>query len=103
MLTIWGRRNSFNVQKVMWLASELSLDYTHIEKGGSFGGLDAADFVAMNPHRKVPVIRDGDALVWESHAILRYLAASYGRRCLQLAAILETATATETCLKRAGD
>ena len=79
MLTIWGRRNSFNVQKVMWLASELSLDYTHIEKGGSFGGLDAADFVAMNPHRKVPVIRDGDTLVWESHAILRYLAARYGR------------------------
>ena len=63
MLTVWGRRNSFNVQKVLWLVGELSLEHTHIDSGGSFGGLDAPEFIAMNPHRKVPVIRDDDAVV----------------------------------------
>jgi len=78
-LTLWGRRSSFNVQKVAWLIGELAIDHQHIEAGGSFGGLDSAEFTAMNPHRKVPVIRDGDAVVWESHTILRYLAARYAR------------------------
>jgi glutathione S-transferase len=41
-------------------------------------GLDAPAFLAMNPHGRVPVIEDGDATVWESHAILRYLAARHG-------------------------
>jgi glutathione S-transferase len=77
MLTVWGRRSSFNVQKVMWLIGELGLEHQHIDAGGSFGGLDTADFLAMNPHGRVPVIRD-DATVWESHAILRYLAARHG-------------------------
>jgi glutathione S-transferase len=78
MLTIWGRRSSFNVQKVMWLVDELGLPHRHIEAGGSFGGLDAPEFRAMNPHGKVPVIDDGGTIVWESHAILRYLAARHG-------------------------
>jgi len=79
MLTVWGRRSSFNVQKVMWLIGELELDHNHIDAGGAFGGLDAPEFLAMNPHGRVPVIRDDAATVWESHAILRYLAARHGR------------------------
>ena len=78
MLTVWGRRSSFNVQKVMWLIGELELAHQHIDAGGAFGGLDAPAFLAMNPHGRVPVIRDDEATVWESHAILRYLAARYG-------------------------
>jgi glutathione S-transferase len=77
MLKIWGRRSSFNVQKVMWLAGELGLAHEHIDAGGSAGGLDAPDFVAMNPHGRILVIADGDAIVWESHAVLRYLAARH--------------------------
>lgn len=79
MLKIWGRRNSFNVQKVLWLAGELGLRYKHIPAGGSFGGLDTPEFLAMNPHGRVPVIVDDAIVVWESHSILRYLAARYGR------------------------
>jgi glutathione S-transferase len=79
MLRVWGRRSSFNLQKVMWLVGELGLEHQHIPAGGSFGGLDAAEFLAMNPHGRVPVIDDGGTVVWESHAILRYLAARYGR------------------------
>lgn len=78
MLKVWGRRSSFNVQKVMWLVGEFGLAHEHIDAGGAFGGLDTPDFLAMNPHGRVPVIREGDATVWESHAILRYLAARHG-------------------------
>jgi glutathione S-transferase len=78
MLKVWGRRSSFNVQKVMWLVDELGLAHEHIDAGGKFGGLDAPAFRAMNPHGKVPVIDDGGTVVWESHAILRYLAARHG-------------------------
>ncbi len=78
MLTIYGRKSSFNVQKVMWLVAELGLEHRHIELGGSFGGLDTPEFLAMNPHGRVPVIDDDHTIVWESHAVLRYLAATYG-------------------------
>jgi glutathione S-transferase len=78
MLTVWGRRSSFNVQKVMWLLGELGLEHRHIQAGGEFGGLDSPDFRAMNPTGRVPVIDDNGTIVWESHAILRYLAARYG-------------------------
>jgi glutathione S-transferase len=78
MLTIWGRRSSFNVQKVMWLVGELRIEHRHIDAGGQFGGLDTHEFRTMNPHGRVPVIDDSGTVVWESHAILRYLAARYG-------------------------
>lgn len=78
MLTIWGRRNSFNVQKVLWLVGELGLEHEHISVGGSFGGLDDPEFLARNPHGRIPLIDDDGTIVWESHAILRYLAARFG-------------------------
>ena len=81
MLTVWGRRSSFNLQKVMWLVEELKLPHEHIEAGGQFGGLDTPEFRRMNPHGKVPVIDDDGTIVWESHAILRYLAALHGEEC----------------------
>jgi glutathione S-transferase len=78
MLTLWGRKSSINVQKILWLLDELSLAYKHQAVGGEFGGLDQTTFLKMNPHGKIPVLQDGDLSVWESHAILRYLAARYG-------------------------
>ncbi len=78
MLKVWGRRNSQNVQKVLWLVGELGLAHEHISAGGSFGRLSDADFGALNPNRLVPVVEDDGLVIWESHAIVRYLAASYG-------------------------
>jgi glutathione S-transferase len=78
MLKVWGRRNSINVQKVMWAIGELGIAHEHIDAGGSFGGLDTDEFGGMNPNRRVPVIDDDGTVVWESHAIVRYLAAKYG-------------------------
>jgi glutathione S-transferase len=79
MLKVWGRRSSFNLQKVMWLVGEIGLPHEHIPAGGSFGGLDDPAFLAMNPHGRVPVIDDDGTVVWESQTILRYLAARYSR------------------------
>ena len=78
MLKVWGRRNSGNVQKVMWLVGELGLTHDHIPAGGAYGRLQSEEFGKLNPNRRVPVIEDGDLVVWESDAILRYLAAKYG-------------------------
>jgi glutathione S-transferase len=63
----------------MWLVDELGLERRHIERGGKFGGLDTPEFRAMNPHGRVPVIDEDGTVIWESHAILRYLAACHGR------------------------
>lgn len=76
MLTIWGRLNSHNVKKVVWLADELRLPFIRHDVGGQFG-MDAA-YRALNPNALIPTIEDGDFSLWESNAILRYLAASYG-------------------------
>jgi len=81
-ITVWGRLNSCNVQKVIWALDELNLSYDHIPLGGQHGGLDEPAYRAINPNRKVPTLRDGETVVWESHAILRYLAATYSTRGL---------------------
>lgn len=78
-LKIWGRQSSLNVQKVMWLVGELDIPFEHVPAGGDLGDLSAPGFLALNPHGRIPVIQDGDVVVWESQAILRYLAATYGR------------------------
>lgn len=78
MLKIWGRRNSINVQKVLWAVAELGVPHEQVDAGGAFGGLDTAEFGDLNPNRRVPVIDDGGTIIWESHAIVRYLAAKYG-------------------------
>ena len=77
-LTLWGRLSSCNVQKALWVLEELGLSYRRVDAGGAFGGLDDPAYRAMNPHGKVPSLRDGEAIVWESDAIIRYLAARYG-------------------------
>ncbi|GGP21385.1 glutathione S-transferase family protein [Silvimonas iriomotensis] len=81
-LKVWGRRNSLNVQKVMWIIGELELEHEHINVGGAFGGLDTPEFLARNPHGKIPVIEHDGVVVWESQAILRYLGATFGEGSL---------------------
>lgn len=75
MLKIWGRKNSSNVRKALWCAEELGLDYGAIDAGGAFGVVDTPQYRAMNPNGRVPVIEDGDFVLWESNTIVRYLCA----------------------------
>jgi glutathione S-transferase len=75
MLRIWGRLSSVNVQKVVWCADELGLAYDRLDVGGAFGGNDTPEYLAMNPNGLVPVIDDDGFVLYESNAIVRYLAA----------------------------
>lgn len=82
MLKIWGNDHSSCAQKVLWCAGELDLPYQLIETGGSHGGLDNPAYAAMNPNRVIPTIDDDGVVLWESGAILCYLASTYGRGTL---------------------
>jgi glutathione S-transferase len=67
-----------NCRKVRALAYELGipLECAHVDliKGGS----RTPAFLAMNPNGRVPVLVDGDFVLWESMAILRYLSSKKG-------------------------
>jgi len=78
MLTIWGRANSINVQKVLWCCGELGLPYDRIDAGGDFGETNTPAFRAMNPNGLVPAIDDQGFVLWESNTIVRYLSQKYG-------------------------
>lgn len=77
-MKIWGRENSTNVRKVLWCAEELGLTYEHIPAGGAFGLVASPAYKALNPNGLVPCLEDGDLVLWESNAIVRYLARRYG-------------------------
>jgi glutathione S-transferase len=74
MLRIWGRTSSSNVMKVLWLCEELAIPFERIDAGGAFGRTKEPGYLAMNPNALVPTIEDGDFVLWESNAIMRYLA-----------------------------
>ena len=73
-MILWGRTSSVNVQKVLWALEEAGLTYDHKTLGGKYGGQDDPTFANLTPLRRVPVLQDGAVALWESHAILRYLA-----------------------------
>lgn len=79
MLKIWGRRNSINVQKVMWVVQELGLAHERIDAGMQYGLVDEPWFRAMNPNGRVPTIDDEGFVLWESNAIVRYLVRRHGK------------------------
>ena len=84
MTTIFGRNTSSNVQKAMFAIAELRLPCTRVDIGGAFGGNKEPPYLAMNPNGLVPTLRDEDGfLLWESNAIVRYLAARYGAGTLE--------------------
>lgn len=78
MVTLWGRNNSTNVKKVRWTLAELALPYEQIMAGLEYGVNHDAAYLALNPTGLVPMLKDGDDVLWESNSIVRYLAAQYG-------------------------
>ena len=75
MIKLLGRQTSGNVQKVLFLLEELRIPYTREDYGRQFGNTQTDAYRALNPNAKVPTMIDGDLVVWESHTIVRYLAA----------------------------
>lgn len=81
-ITIYGRANSINVRKVLFLCDEIGLVFDRHDYGRGFKPADSPEYRALNPHALVPTVVDGDGVVWESNTILRYLNARYGRDSL---------------------
>lgn len=79
MLKVWGRRNSSNVQKVMWCIAEIGIPHQRIDAGREFGIVGEPAYKALNPNSKIPTIEDEGLVLWESNAICRYLARKHGR------------------------
>ena len=82
MLEIIGRDTSSNVQKVLWCCGELGLEFERRDLGGPFGGNHDPEYLALNPNAVVPTIVEDGFVLWESNAIIRYLAAKYGEGSL---------------------
>ena len=78
MLKLWGRANSINVHKVLWTLDELGVPYERIDAGLHFGVVNTPEYRKMNPNGRVPTISDDGFILWESNAIVRYLAAKHG-------------------------
>jgi glutathione S-transferase len=79
VIKVWGRNTSANVQKVMWAVREIGLPHERIDIGGPFGRNREPAYLAMNPNGLVPTLEEDDgSLLWESNAIVRYLAAKHG-------------------------
>jgi glutathione S-transferase len=78
MLTIYGRTNSVNVQKVLWCLAELDVPYERIDAGLAFGKNTETWYLALNPNGRVPLLVDGSFSLWESNTIVRYLAGRHG-------------------------
>ena len=84
MIKIWGRNTSANVQKVMWAVEEIGLPHERIDIGGPFGQNREPAYLAMTPNGLVPTLEEDDGfLLWESNAIVRYLAAKHGAQMLE--------------------
>lgn len=77
MLEVLGRLSSNNVQKLTWLLDELAVPFHQENVGGRFGKTDSADYLTFNQHGTVPTLLDGKFSLWESNAILRYIAAKF--------------------------
>ena len=78
-MKVLGRVTSINVRKVLWLADELGLDYEPEVWGKPDRDPNVPEFLALNPNGLVPVLIDGDFVLWESHAIMHYLVEREGR------------------------
>lgn len=60
--------------KVMWCANHLGVEYEPVLVDFAKGGNRTPEFTGINPNMRTPVLEDGDYCLWESNAILQYLA-----------------------------
>lgn len=75
---LWGRVSSVNVQKVVWALDEIGVPYARVDAGGAFGTVDTPEYRRMNPNGLIPVLEEADGFtLWESNAIVRYLAGQH--------------------------
>jgi glutathione S-transferase len=79
MLQIYGRPNSLNVRKVLWLCEEIGLPYERSDWGRDHKPTTDHEFMQLSIFGVVPVVVDDGFVLRESNAILRYLCTRHGR------------------------
>ena len=79
MLKIYGRANSLNVRKVLWLCDEIGQSYDREDWGRGFKPTTEPAFQNVSAYGVVPVIDDDGFILRESNTIVRYLADKHGR------------------------
>lgn len=79
MLKVLGRVTSINVRKVLWALDEMGLGYEREDWGMPVRDPKVPEFLALNPNGQVPVVIEGEFVLWESNAILTYLAEREGQ------------------------
>lgn len=77
-MRILGRVTSSNVRKVLWTADLCGIGYQHEVWGMPNRDPKVPEFLKLNPNGTVPVIVDDELVLWESSAIMRYLAQKTG-------------------------
>lgn len=75
MYQVIGTRAS-RTFRVLWMLEEMGVEYAHIPANPR-----SDEVRALNPSGKVPVLRDGDAVLTESVAIMAYLGDKHGQFC----------------------
>lgn len=75
-LRILGRTTSINARKALWTADLIGIEYDDEAWGLPVRDPNVPEFLVLNPNAQVPVIVDGDYVLWESNAVMRYLAES---------------------------
>jgi glutathione S-transferase len=73
VIRILGKASSINVRKVLWTCEEIGIAHTRADDGPE---------LEQNPNGLVPVIVDGDFVLWESNSIIRYLASKWAAEAL---------------------
>ena len=74
-MKLLGKSASINVRKVLWSCAELGLDVAREEQPD----LGSPEFRRLNPNAMVPVLIDGDFVLWESNSLCRYRGAGFAR------------------------
>jgi len=73
-MKLYNANFSPNALRVRAVANELGIDLEIIDIDVMGGENKKADFLALNPNAKIPVLKDDDFVIWESRAINTYLA-----------------------------
>ncbi len=82
MLTVYGRANSINVRKVLWMLDEVGEPFDRQDWGRGYRPTSEPDFMRLSIFGVVPIIDDGGFVLRESQTIVRYLANKHSRHDL---------------------
>ena len=74
---VYGRKSSANVQKVIWICTEVGISFETRDIGGKYGGNKSDIFFNINPNGRIPVLDYNNFIIYESNAIIKFISETY--------------------------